>query len=305
MNIWADILLKYPELLGELPKNIVLLNWEYEKDGTNIDRTCKIAESGLSFMVCPGTSSWLTHGSRMPNSMANVTNFAEQGRKYHAEGLLNTDWGDNGHRNLIGVSLHSFAHAAAHSWNGKAVNNENFTENFCFHIFSQKNNRMANSLKMLGSNYLTCGCAVKNKSLLYEALVEPIRRNKKQCSSPIDMMTEKGLRSIVSQQPSEKLWPKPDKSLEKFECLALEDLELAERMDFIAARRALAIKALRKGEKISQSELKELILQMQKMNKDFKMLWLERNKTSRLKDNLKLFKNAQKHLSRLVKKSLT
>ena len=303
MNIWADILLKYPELLDELPRDLVLLNWEYEQDGTNIARTRQIAESGLAFMVCPGTSSWLTHGSRMPNSIANVTNFAEQGRKYNAEGLLNTDWGDNGHRNFLGVSLHGFAHAAAHAWNGKTVNNEKFTQNFCFHLFRQKNNRMANSLKMLGRNYITCGCAVKNKSLLYEALVEPIRKNKKYSLSPIDMLTKKGLSNIISQPPSKKLWPKPDKSLEKFECLALEELELAERMDCITAKRALVVKAIRAGEKSSQSELEELSFQMREMIKDFKRLWLERNKTSRLKDNLKLFNNVQKQLNRLAKKS--
>ena len=303
MNIWADILLKYPELLGELPKDIVLLNWEYEQDGPNISKTRQIAESGLAFMVCPGTSSWQTHGSRMPNSMANVTNFVEMGRKFHAEGLLNTDWGDNGHRNFLGASLHGFAHAAAHAWNGKAVDNNKFTSNFCFHVFGQKDNIMAKSLKMLGSNYLTCGCVVKNKSLLYEALVEPVNKHNKQNPSPIDMMTEKGLRKIISQSPSKKHWPKADKSFKKFERLALEELELAERMDYIAARRALAVKAIRAGEKIKQSELKELSIQMREMINDFKKLWLERNKISRLKDNLNLFNKAQKHLSGLTKKS--
>ncbi|MBN2182282.1 MAG: family 20 glycosylhydrolase [Sedimentisphaerales bacterium] len=303
MNIWADILLKYPELLSELPKDIVLLNWEYEQDGANIAKTRQIAESGLAFMVCPGTSSWLTHGSRMPNSMANVTNFAEQGRKFHAEGLLNTDWGDNGHRNFLGVSLHGFAHAAAHAWNGRDVDDKKFTDNFCFHVFGQKDNLMAKSLKMLGSNYLRCGCTARNRSLLHEALVEPINKPNKQSPSPIDMMTEKGLSKIASQPPSRKLWPKIDKSLEKFESLALEELELAERMDCIAARRALAVKALRAGEKVNSSELERLSHQMSKIIKDFKRLWLERNKISRLKDNLILFSKTQKQLSRLAKKS--
>jgi len=303
MNVWADILLKYPELLDKLPKDIVLLNWEYEQDGANIARTRQIAESGLAFMVCPGTSSWLTHGSRMPNSIANVTNFAEIGRKFHAEGLLNTDWGDNGHRNSLGASLHGFAHAAAHAWSGRDVDNNKFTYNFCYHVFGQKDNLMAKSLKMLGSNYLTCGCAVKNKSLLYEALVEPVNKYNKQSPSPIDMMTEKGLHKIISQSASRKHWPKAYRSLEKFERLALEELELAERMDCIAARRALAEKALRAGKKIRQSELEELSMQMREMINDFKRLWLERNKISRLKDNLKLFNKAQKYLSRSAKKN--
>jgi hypothetical protein len=303
MNVWADILLKYPELIDKLPKDIVLLNWEYEQDGKNIARTRQIAESGLAFMVCPGTSSWQTHGSRMPNSMANVTNFAEIGRKYNTEGLLNTDWGDYGHRNFLGASLHGFAHAAAHAWNGRDVDNSRFTSNFCFHVFGQKDNLMTKSLKMLGGNYLTCGCTVKNKSLLYEALVEPVKKQDKQNPGPIDMMTEKGLRKIISQSSGKKHWPKADKSLEKFERLALEELELAERMDYIAARRALAVKALRAGEKIRQSELKKLSIQIRKMTNDFKRLWLERNKISRLTDNLKLFDKVQKQLSRLAKKS--
>jgi len=47
MNAWADILLKHPELLGQLPKDITLLNWEYEHNGPNIKRTKEIADAGI------------------------------------------------------------------------------------------------------------------------------------------------------------------------------------------------------------------------------------------------------------------
>ena len=167
MNAWADMVLKYPDLLKKLPKDLVLLNWEYEKDGPNIARTKEIANSGIPLMVCPGTSGWLTHTSRLPNSMANVRNFATEGRKANAEGLLNTDWGDNGHRNFLGVSLHGFAHGAAHSWHGKAVDDSKFTENFCFHVFGQRTNRLAETIQLLGNTYRLCGKQVPNQSLLY------------------------------------------------------------------------------------------------------------------------------------------
>ena len=81
MNMWADMVLKYPELLAKLPRDIVLLNWEYESDGENIKKTGKIAESGIRLMVCPGTNGWLTHGSRISNSMENVRKFAAAGRR--------------------------------------------------------------------------------------------------------------------------------------------------------------------------------------------------------------------------------
>ncbi|MGB8225350.1 MAG: family 20 glycosylhydrolase [Sedimentisphaerales bacterium] len=292
MNVWADIVLKYPELMSKLPKDIVLLNWEYEQNGKNIYKTKDIAKAKIPFMVCPGTSGWLTHGSRLPNSITNVTDFAAQGRKFGAEGLLNTDWGDNEHRNFLGVSLHSFAHGAAHSWNGKAVDNAKFTDNFCEHFFGEHTGRLANAIRLLGSTYVTCGTNVPNKSWLYFALVEPIKNN--QPDSPIDLMKEKGLRKIVEQLSDESIWLKLPKSAENFEKITLEELKLAARMDCLSARRSLAIKALRAGKKVNKKELQFINKQMKNIAKDFKKLWLTRNKISRLKDNLLLFQKAGK-----------
>ncbi|MDD5011174.1 MAG: family 20 glycosylhydrolase [Phycisphaerae bacterium] len=282
MNLWADIVLKYPELLKKLPKDIVLLNWEYEQNGKNIYRTKELAKTGIPFMVCPGTSGWLTHGSRLPNSMANVTNFAKQGRKFGARGLLNTDWGDNGHRNFLGVSLHSFAHSAAQSWNARAVNNSKFTDNFCLHFFSEKTGRLANLIRLLGNTYSICGTNVPNKSWLYFALVEPSKNIEP--DGYIYKMNERGLKKIIGQFSDNSIWPKLSKVLGNFEKITYEELKLAARMDCLAAKRALALKNKK------YSELPRMKKQIQKMAKDFKKLWLVRNKISRLNDNLKLFK---------------
>jgi hexosaminidase len=298
MNAWADIILKHPELLSELPRDIVLLNWEYEQDGANLARTGEIADAELPVMVCPGTSSWLTHGSRLPNSMGNVTNFAAQGRKCKVEGLLNTDWGDSGHRNFLGVSLHGFAHGASHSWNGRAVDNSKFTENFCKLAFSQQDNRMAEAIKLLGSTYITCGRTIPNASLLFHSLFEPLLRSESLVSSPIDMMNEQGLRQILAQLSDESIWPANLESAGTFEQLALRELKLAARLDCLAAERALIAKALRAGQNINKSQLHQLSEQMRDAGRDFKKLWLARNKLSRLNDNLLLFQQAERELAK-------
>jgi hypothetical protein len=302
MNAWADIILKHSELLGELPRDMVLLNWEYEQNGANIARTREIAESGLSLMVCPGTSGWLTHGTRLSNSMGNVTNFAAEGRRYHAEGLLNTDWGDQGHRNFLGVSLHGFAHGAAHSWNGAAVDNTRFTENFCYHAFGQRNNRMTEAIRLLGNTYITCGRVSPNECLLYHSLFEPIFHKKPPTHSAIDMMNAEGLRQIVAQLSDDGIWPADLESMGSFEQLALKELKLAARMDCLSAGRALAARHLRAGQKVKSSELNDLRSQMQDVESDFEGLWLSRNKLSRLYDNLLLFHRAENELSRLADK---
>ena len=302
MNVWADIVLKHPELLSELPSDIVLLNWEYEQNGANIAKTREIADSGVPIVVCPGTSGWLTHGSRMDNSMNNVADFANQGRKYRAEGLLNTDWGDQGHRNFLGVSLHSFAHGAAHAWHGKAVNDTKFTENFCYHVFGQRTKRMARSLRLLGNNYITCGGISPNQSLLYNSLIEPLLPAKPLTHSSIDTMSTTGLQKILTQLSDGKLWPSPPKTMGSFERTALRELKLAARMDCLASKRALEAKALRTGKSIKTSDLRRLSGQMHNIAIDFKELWMLRNKVSRLCDNLRLFRRAERESSRLANK---
>jgi hypothetical protein len=282
MNIWADILLKYPEMLNKLPRDIVLLNWEYEQNGANIKRTREIAKAGFDFMVCPGTSSWLTHGSRLPNAMQNVRNFARQGIKHGVAGLLMTDWGDQGHRNFLGVSLHGFAYAAAHAWNTKAVVDENFTERFCRQVFGQP----AKALKILGSTYLTCGATAKNRSLLFNALTESLEGAE---NSAIDKMKASGLKKVIMQLSAKDLWPKPACTLPEFERIAMEELKLAARMDCLAAKRSLVAKKLRQNITVSSSELRRLVDEMDSIAKQFRKLWLKRNKPSRLRDNMKLF----------------
>ena len=54
---WGDIILKHPELVGELPKDMIALDWGYEGNHPFMDEAAKFHEAGLDFYVCPGTSS--------------------------------------------------------------------------------------------------------------------------------------------------------------------------------------------------------------------------------------------------------
>ncbi|MCK4601141.1 MAG: family 20 glycosylhydrolase, partial [Phycisphaerae bacterium] len=244
MNVWADIAMKYPKLLKRLPKDIVMLHWAYEKDSPEIARTKEIKQAGLPLVVCPGTSSSRTHGTRMPNAVDNVSRFAAAGRKYHAEGLLNTDWGNRGHRNFLAVSLHGFAHGAAHAWNGRAVDDKTFTETFCSHVFGRRDKRLANSLRLLGNTYLQCGAPRTNACSLSYILTEPLMPKKPDGHGQIDNVTKSGLRKIIEQLSDSQLWPALPKGTDRFEATAMREFALAARMSVLASRRALAGKEL-------------------------------------------------------------
>jgi hypothetical protein len=151
---------------------------------------------------------------------------------------------------------------------------------------------------LLGGTYITCGKTVPNKSLLFMSFFEPMLKDKTIEFSAIDLMSEKGLRRIAIELPNEKLWPKDVKTIGDFEELALKELKLAARIDCLASRRALAAKALRAGQNVKSSELRQLSRQMRDIGRDFKELWLARNKLSRLNDNMRLFNLAENELKK-------
>ena len=120
MQFWGDIILHQPELIKELPKDIIALNWGYDEDHP-YDKECRaFSKSGIEFHVCPGTSSWNSITGRTDNCLTNLSKAARYGLKYGATGYLNTDWGDGGHHQVLPISYVGFAAGAAYSWSFKA-----------------------------------------------------------------------------------------------------------------------------------------------------------------------------------------
>ncbi len=116
MQFWSDWLLRNPELVSELPDDMIPLVWGYEADHP-YEKECEyMRRCGLEFYVCPGTSSWCSVSGRTENMLANIRHAAASGRRHGANGLLMTDWGDFGHHQVLPVSLPGFAWGAAQSW---------------------------------------------------------------------------------------------------------------------------------------------------------------------------------------------
>src|ERR1700722_1905608 len=97
MMFWGDIIIHQPDLIGELPNDVIALEWGYEADHP-FDKEGKcFADAGVPYYVCPGTSGWCSIAGRTDNAMCNLKSAAENGLRHGAVGYLNTDWGDHGH----------------------------------------------------------------------------------------------------------------------------------------------------------------------------------------------------------------
>jgi hypothetical protein len=116
MMMWDDIIIKYTELVPELPGDMIAMIWGYEANHPFEERCKTFVEAKVPFYVCPGTSSWNTLAGRTENAMGNLRSAAVNGLRYGGIGYLITDWGDSGHWQTLPVSYLGFAYGAAISW---------------------------------------------------------------------------------------------------------------------------------------------------------------------------------------------
>lgn len=75
-----------------------------------------MAEAGARQYLCPGVGGWNQWMNLVENSYKNIARMCGYARKYHAEGVLNTDWGDCGHINQPDFSLPGMIYGAVFSW---------------------------------------------------------------------------------------------------------------------------------------------------------------------------------------------
>ncbi|WP_420829349.1 beta-N-acetylhexosaminidase [Bifidobacterium miconis] len=114
--LWGDIALEMPEILGQLPKDAILLNWLYAPD-VGDDKVRQVGESGIRQYVCPAVWGWSNLAPRSKDAWSNISRLSECGLRYGAAGFLVTDWGDFGHVNDPRLVIPGMIQGAAAAWN--------------------------------------------------------------------------------------------------------------------------------------------------------------------------------------------
>lgn len=170
MMMWDDIIIKYPELIPELPKDLIAIIWGYEANHPFEERCQAFTGSGVPFYVCPGSSSWNTFAGRTENAIGNLRSAAVNGLKYGGIGFLNTDWGDNGHWQPLPVSYLGFAYGAAVSWAQDANTSLDLPGVLSRFAFEDSANVMGQVAYDLGNVYLVHGLAWPNNHALHRLM---------------------------------------------------------------------------------------------------------------------------------------
>ena len=171
MQFWGDIILHSPELIRELPRDVIALNWGYDWNHPFEKETRAFADAGLPFYVCPGTSSWLSFGGKIDNAIANLRSAAENGLNSGATGYLNTDWGDWGHHQYLPISYLGLAYGAALAWCYAANRDLPLSRALDVHVFRDRAGVMGRVMHDLGNVYQAIKQPMGNSSRLFWVLV--------------------------------------------------------------------------------------------------------------------------------------
>ncbi|HYG22345.1 MAG TPA: glycoside hydrolase family 20 zincin-like fold domain-containing protein [Verrucomicrobiae bacterium] len=174
MMFWGDIILKYPKLIRELPRNAIALNWGYEADHPFQREAAQFRRAKIPFYVCPGTSTWMTLIGRHDNAFANLRAAAAAGMRHGAGGYLITDWGDGGHPQPLAVSFVPYLAGASLAWCGKKHDQRLMVPVLSRDVFHDPTHLAATAATALGLAHRKLGYVEPNATPLGATLAAPL-----------------------------------------------------------------------------------------------------------------------------------
>ncbi|MBA2479889.1 MAG: family 20 glycosylhydrolase [Planctomycetes bacterium] len=109
---------KAPHLSSLLPTDVVPVVWGYDPDTDFAARGRRFRERGFETWLAPSTNCWVSFTGRVHERRGNLARAARDGAAIGATGILNTIWGDNGHRQQWPLTLAGIADGAQAQWSG-------------------------------------------------------------------------------------------------------------------------------------------------------------------------------------------
>ena len=125
MIMYGDIILKNPEILTQLPKDIIIMDWHYHASD-DFPSVELFKRTGRKFLVSPGVSDWSRIFPNFTKALVNIKYYTQKGVLYGALGSIVSTWGDYGGANFKELDWLGFGYAAACAWNPKGSDPEDF-----------------------------------------------------------------------------------------------------------------------------------------------------------------------------------
>lgn len=130
MIMYGDVILKWPEILDLIPKDIILMDWQYEAQ-EHYPTVEVLAKPGFPLLVLPGMSNWDRIFPDYAQALINIKNFTLDCYKHsNCLGSITSTWGDNGSKNLRELLYAGYAYGAEVTWTPQSTDVGDFHRRF-------------------------------------------------------------------------------------------------------------------------------------------------------------------------------
>ena len=150
LMFWGDIALHHPDLIGDIPKDMIVMNWQYGARDDFWSDIKPFQDAGLQQFVCPGAQNWNQIFPNLEAARKNIVNFVRDGQKAGAIGMMNTTWDDDG-ESLFEATWYSIVLGAAASWQEGTVDVDKFDRDFDWAFFRNDGDQFVKAERSLGS----------------------------------------------------------------------------------------------------------------------------------------------------------
>ncbi|MBY9003264.1 MAG: family 20 glycosylhydrolase [Candidatus Lokiarchaeota archaeon] len=278
--IYHDILYKYEEVLKHLPKDMIVMYWNYNlKDKHPIIDT--IRKYKFPVLVCPSIWDYNRIFPTITNFEKNISNLVTFGYSKGIEGVVTSSWGDYKNKELRENRIFGFIYSAEASWNPKnPINLLNFWQGAFFHLFGNEHN------EILG---------IFNKIRIFQdkkkLLVKPTFYYNHFFSHPYNKNTKKYKKNIKSSQ-FDKLIKELDtmiqicedsgRNLQENQLLIQSLIFILKHMRFYCIKRINSKKLVKFSAKRSKSKYKSIIIEeiknirdeLKNLLEEYEQLWM-------------------------------
>lgn len=196
---WGDIALNHPDLIGSIPKDLIVMNWQYGARDDFWSSIRPFQDAGLQQFVCPGAQTWNQIFPNLEAATKNITNFVRDGQKAGAIGMMNTTWDDDGEA-LFEMAWHPLALGAAASWQEGAVDLEKFDRDFDWSFFRNDGDHFVKAARSLGRVNSTLGIATSDEVFWRDPFTtqfQNVARNNAERIRQMRLMIEEAQESLI------------------------------------------------------------------------------------------------------------
>ena len=235
LMFWGDIALNHPDLIGSIPKDLIVMNWQYGARDDYWNYIKPFKDAGLEQFVCPGVWNWNQIFPNVDNASKNIVNFVRDGQKAGALGMMNTSWDDDG-EGLFEMTWHGIVLGAAAAWQSEQVNLDQFNGDFDWAFFRSEGDGFTKAIRSLGGVNTLLGMNTTSDELFWRDPFTTTFQN--QARAKVDQIRQLRLNVEETQESLSRIQTRARRNRSMVPALIFA----AQRFDHLGRRMQLVIK---------------------------------------------------------------